>query len=63
MVNSMSSLETKFVGSVRSKYYGSFEKPIPNWVKCSSSVNTWQISSSFIISIDIRSVNEILGLS
>ena len=42
---------------------GIFLNPIPTCSKCSSPVKTSFISNAFIIAIDVRSVNEIIGLS
>ena len=47
----------------RGEGYGTLLNPIPTWRNWSSSVIMFWISSSFIMTIALKSVNEILGLS
>jgi len=49
--------------SVMDFAYGTLENAIPTWMKCSSSVSTCWIPRSSIMVIEVRSVNEIVGLS
>ncbi|GAK55123.1 hypothetical protein U27_01954 [Candidatus Vecturithrix granuli] len=45
------------------RFYGKRTKPIPTWVKWASPVKISEIPSSRITTIELRSVNEIFGLS